>query len=210
MIKGLRSFTLIELMIAATIFAIVMVSVFSSFRSGVLSVRTVDSNTELFQTGRVTLEQLNADLRNSFAYKANFTGFLGTAQELTFFTVVDNYVNGQIMPELSRVSYASVENNGQSKIVRSSLLGLAALENDSSGYPESLAENAQLYLRYGYLVNGSEAEGLQFKDSWASKDTEESERAKLPQAVEATVIFNITVEKEKRFQRTIYLPLAKQ
>lgn len=206
-----KGFTLIELLVAATIFAVVMASLFAAFRSGVLSSRNTEKNIQIYQTARLVLEQIDNDLRNSFAYRNNLTGFSGTENELSFFTLVNFYRDGRMSSEFGKVNlYSSLDREDRPVVLRKVFLGLAALEGESDVEPEIMAEEATLSFRYGYLSTGKEADGLKFKDSWAqSTDNPEEEKEKLPVAVEVSLSFKSSEFPEKKFQRTIFIPMAR-
>lgn len=80
--------TLIELLIALTIFSIIILSLYSAFYTGILSYRKIDSALQVYQTARVILERIETDLKNSFAYTRDDSKFKGDSHTLEFYTLV--------------------------------------------------------------------------------------------------------------------------
>lgn len=66
-----RAFTLIEIMVAMTIFGIVMASLFTSFRTGIKAYEMGTTHAEAQQAGRYAINQVGQDLRNIFYKKQN-------------------------------------------------------------------------------------------------------------------------------------------
>ncbi|MCX5715091.1 MAG: prepilin-type N-terminal cleavage/methylation domain-containing protein, partial [Candidatus Omnitrophica bacterium] len=66
--KKTKAFSLVELLIASAIFAVVMVSIYSAFRTGIFGYKNIRENIEIYQSARFILERINLDLRNAFAY----------------------------------------------------------------------------------------------------------------------------------------------
>lgn len=211
MMRYRRAFTLLELMIASSVFAVIMVSIYTAFRSGIFSQRAIETRIDTYQTARAVLEQIDKDLRNCFAYqdKNETAQFNGTATEVDFLTLVDAYRTEGIVPECARISYIfeAATDPLKNRLMRRSRSNLDAFNDESDVQPEEMAAGAALGLRYGSLIKGEEDKGLQFKDSWGH-DAEG--KKKLPQAVEVSLTITVPGRTtEQKFKRTIYLPLAR-
>ena len=61
----LRAFTLVEVLIAITIFSLVVIAIFSLYLSGVGFYRRGTTRSELLQNGRVILERMSREIRQA-------------------------------------------------------------------------------------------------------------------------------------------------
>ena len=66
--KKRNGFTLIELMIVIAIFSLLILSIYSAFRTGLLSHEKIDAATNLYQKARLSLGLIETELRNGFVY----------------------------------------------------------------------------------------------------------------------------------------------
>lgn len=96
-----RGFTLIELLVSVSIFAIVGVVLYSSFRGGVVSWRRINSELALQQKIRYASNEMVRDLRN-MVFLSN-TPFKGTADKVEFISPVKSAPNKAI--DIARISY---------------------------------------------------------------------------------------------------------
>lgn len=187
-----KAFTLIELLIASSIFVIVMMSIYSAFHTGLFGYRDIEENIGIYQTARIILERLNLDLRNSFAYSSDETKFSGNNTEINFLSLTDNFRQGKLMHNYSFISY---------KLDGKSLLGLCrkdqeALNDKSQTQAQELASNIES-LSFSFAFFDPASQELKWKDSW-------EEKALFPVAVKAKLI--ISGKTKQEFARTIYLP----
>jgi prepilin-type N-terminal cleavage/methylation domain-containing protein len=134
-----KSFTLIEVLIATSIIAIVAASLYSAFYTGILSYRKLDAEFETYQTARVILNRLEADLKNSFAYTEADPKFFGQKDFLEFFNVINIYSSGKSYPAVCRVKY---ELEGRA-LKRSYFPGLRALASEAEPVSEELTSSIQ-------------------------------------------------------------------
>ncbi len=219
-----RAFTLIELLIAASILVVVMVAIYSAFYSGIFGCRGIDDIIEAHQVSRAILERVNIDLKNSFAYKdkSGNAKFTGSGHEVSFLTLVDTFVplkkinlneegfltgSGQenIVRDFALVSY-KLEGN---KLFRRVLKAQEALNQDSQARPEEMADNVvDIVFQYGKVPVATQKDKdlvVDFKDTWVAKDDPDDEQGVLPVAVKISLI----VKKGKieyEFKRVVYLP----
>ncbi len=185
--KKQTGFTLVEILIASLIFAVVMVSVYSAFHSGVFGYYSIDENIDIYQAARVIFGRLNRDLHNSFAYSSENTKFTGTETEITFLTLTDSQAD---------FTFVSYKLEGD-KLMRLFRKNQEALKEDSEIKPQLVADNLTIKFAYGYP--GERPGEIQFNDS-----TNET----LPLAVRVSLTVNKKITRS--FERTIYLTLAKQ
>ncbi len=211
--KKNRAFTLIELLIAVSIFSIVILTVYSAFQTGILSYRKVDSAFETYQTLRSALNRMESDLKNSFAYdNAEDSGFSGTKDSLDFFSIVDYYREDKINTDVCRVRYAWDEN--EKALKRTCYIGPDALKTDIPENGAELAPNIEkIILEYAYPTQEEGGSSFKWQDSWPIKKDEYdlTQQKNLPLAVKITLF---TTEKEGSeekpvFNKIIPLPLGK-
>ncbi len=100
-------FTLVELLIASTIAAVVMAAVYTTYSGAHLSEQRIQEITEANQRWRFFAQRLQSDLRNLFALDSPFIG-AGTELELTV----------QVGRELHRVRYYFSPAGGDGEIRR--------------------------------------------------------------------------------------------
>jgi len=214
MIIRRRAFTLLEMLVASAVFAIVMVSIYSAFRTGLFSRQNIEMTIDTTQTARTILEQMNTDLRNAFDYEGmnNASKFTGSASEVIFLATVDTFRQDSMVREPAQVSYTLQQGASprENQLLRLCKRGLDALSNTTETQPEEMTQGVNLQFKYGYLIPGEEDNGIQFdKDSWGISDND-IEKKSLPLAVKvALTLISADGKTERPFERTIYLPLAR-
>jgi len=206
--KTIRGFTLIEVLISASIFSVITLSIYSAFQAGILSYRKIDSSFEIYQTARISLNRMESDLKNSFAYLGvdNKSGFSGGDKTLAFFSVLDYYKDGQPNTEVCRIKY-SWDETGKT-LTRACYIGLEALKNDGAQKDEILASGIEkITFEYAYGKGNS----YTWQESWPAEDNSSvaSEQEKgIPLAVRITLSLaesNKPKQETVRFLKTIPL-----
>ena len=89
--KTRHAFTLIELLISASLTTIVILGVYAAFQTGAISYNKIDTSFNAYQTAIIGLARVESDLKNSYAYLEKDSGFSGTATQMSFFSVVDEF-----------------------------------------------------------------------------------------------------------------------
>jgi len=217
-------FTLLELIVATSIFAVVIGAAYSLFESGRTLTSQAESRAELFQTARAALRAIEDDLKGTVLPGTAFdTGFVGTdggSPEQPLDKVDLIAVNSHSMIsslksddadlaaeriDLSRIAYwIEVDRNrpahGLVRYRQTILTPVSTPTPRDEDIEEVAPEVVYLGLRY--------YDGSQWLTSWDSTQTN-----KVPQAVEVTVFVRgewrgkETVEK---FASRFYLPVAAQ
>jgi len=188
--KNNRAFTLVEILISASIFSIIILSIYSAFQVGVLSYRKIDSSFEMYQNARISLGRAEQDLKNSFAYMAddNKCGFSGDNKELEFFSVLDYYKNAALNAGIARIKYSW--DQGSKTLTRTCLIGTDALSNSTNQQPDILASNVdKLKFEYAYQQDKNSASYV-WQESWPTQNdpAAASEQEKIiPLAVRITM-----------------------
>lgn len=194
--KKISAFTLVELLIAASIFVVVMLSIYSSFGAGVLGYKDINENIKIHQAARQILERINLDLRNSFGYSEVDSKFIGTKEELSFLALADAYSSDKIIQRYSFVSY-NLENNKLMRLLRPSQ---EALKSDSKIEPEEIGRDLEA-LNFSYAKITTPERTLEWKESWQGEDLKT-----LPAAVKVELTLKGKIP--QKFERVIYIPLG--
>ncbi len=194
MIKN-KAFTLMELLIAVTIFTVIAVSLFSAFRSGIFGYRSIEEAIDLNQSAFSALSRLDTDARNCFSFSADDNKFIGDGSSLGFLTLVDIFEGAKLEKKYAYVSYSIKVN----KLMRLCRLDSQALNANSAVLPEEMLENAQIKFEYGSIQPNK---AITYSGSWSDKKT-------LPVCIRVTLTIGKTGKATKAFERTIYLT-AKQ
>lgn len=212
--RKIRSFTLIELLIAASIFSIIILSIYSAFQTGFLSYRKVDSAFELYQTARLTLNRMELDLKNSFAYgDAEGSRFSGNNENfLEFFSVVDSYEEGEPRTDICRIEYKYELKD--KKLIRTNYKGLDVLKTDIQQEGAEVASNIEkVTFEYACPTEKEGKPSFDWQDSWPVKKDEKdlTQQATLPLAVKITLSLIENAKQEEKpieFTKVISLPLS--
>lgn len=196
-----NGFTLVELLIASSIFVIVMVTVYSAFHTGMFGYKNIDVTLTAYQAARQTLERLNSDVRNTFGFSQTEAGFSGDKSRVSFFAITDTFDNGGIKQDYSLISY---QREGD-KLMRLCRREKESLNNKSEIKAEEISADVEdIIFNYGYVAAGEDT--LSWKDSWGDESASLEEKEKLPAALKVKLI--IKNAKGFEFERTIFLPLG--
>ncbi|MFH0856107.1 MAG: type II secretion system protein GspJ [Candidatus Omnitrophota bacterium] len=181
-----KAFTLIELLISLCVFAIIMVTLYSAFNTGVTGLGRIEANATALESGYFTLERIGKDLRNSFAYSSDDSRFSGDNAGLSFLT---------LGPQFSFIKYSL---SGK-VLLRLARVNQDALQNASGTKPKILARNVK-QIKFTYIYLDPDSKELKETDAW-------NDTSALPVAVKVNLV--LEGKRDAAFTRTIYLPLAK-
>lgn len=187
-----NGFTLVEVLVASSIFVIVIMTVYSAFHGGILGYRNIEKAIDIHQSAMHILERINTDLRNSFAYSQAETKFKGEGDIISFLALVDRFNGDNIIQDYAFISY---DLQG-GRIMRQCRRNQESLNVRSEIAPEELASNVQ-ELSFSYASAGSKQGSMEWTDSW-------SDPRVLPPAVKIKLILKDKTSRE--FERTIFLP----
>ncbi len=190
--KHPRGFTLVELLIASSIYVVIMMSVYLAFHSGVFGYRKIEETLKVYQEAAKILDQLNSDLRNSFAFSEDESKFSGSWQSAGFLTLVDTFDAGMVRSVYSFVSY-QLSGNTLTRLCRK---GKEALNENSLVGPEEMSGEVE-ELAFSYAIAPQEGAPLEWRDEWSDPKV-------LPQAVKIRLVIRNKTREE--FERTVFLP----
>jgi len=195
--KRLSGFTLIELMVAVSIFAIIVVVIYSTFGTGVSVWRKTEKMQNLYQDIRLALDKIALDLENAVLYseKEEFSNFEGEKNRISFYSLVDIFQIIPAHPELRKITYSLDESTH-------------ILQRLEQTFPESMqgsrvqeaegivAQVDNLNFSYCYIDEGA-APSYKWKDTWDSKQG-------IPQGVK--IELEIDTEEKLVFVKHVFIP----
>ncbi|MHB8520389.1 MAG: prepilin-type N-terminal cleavage/methylation domain-containing protein [Limisphaerales bacterium] len=194
--RNAAGFTLIEMVISAALMAVILVSAYLCLRAGFLSQKLVESRTDIFQSARVAMAMMSADLRSAcpLSKEFEFLGMhrmLGTVEADNLDFATHNYVPRRLREgDFCEVSYF-VENDRESGTAslwrrRNPVIALKPL---SGGSREEIARGLR-GLKFEYY------DGYEWYDEWGDATGRRQERdssfkpdnlAGMPEAVRITL-----------------------
>jgi len=194
--SGRRGFTLIELLIAAAIFSVIAVSIYSVLRAGVKLWYKTGSLIQINQSARFFFNTISSDLKNSVAYLDNGTNFEGEAQKMSFMTLVNSSGQGTLPDaELAKVTYYFDRKN---RIVNRVVATGAEGFSGDFAVPEDILEDIDdkdFSFEYCYKKGASLTDyDYEWKDSWEDEDRD---RGRIPRGVKV---------KAGGYDKTIFIP----
>lgn len=222
----IRGFTLVELLIAISIFSVIILSVYSAFHTGILSYYKIDSAFDVYQTARTILNRMELDLKNVFVYEQNDSGFKSDNQALDFYTILDSFdKDGKTYSDFAAIKYElsggfNIELTSPGTLKRTYYKGEDALKKDVTdvnGESDDLTSDVrELSFQYAYST-GNTDKPYDWQGSWPSTDLTKpaGQERKLPLTIKIKLVL---IEKDRQkneignieFTKTIYLALGEK
>ncbi len=194
----IKSFTLIELLIASSISIAIMTVLFFSFNAGIFGYRRIEDILATSQIAARALGRINSDLRNSFVYSVSEPGLEGQQEKIAFFTLVDNFRDNKTAQDYAFVSY---ELEGD-RLLRSCRRNQDSLKQLTETKAQILVSDTEgVFFSYGEF--NLEKQILEWQDAWNKSSV-------LPAAVKVILTIKSKVKQESEtkqdFERIIFLP----
>lgn len=168
----LTGFTIIELLIALSIFAVIAVTLSSAFFAG-LSVwkRSSGAKSDVYQDIGIVFDEMASELRNMVYFtkdEESLYAFSGTPDSITFMTL-EEYSSEKMEPgrEIVKVQYSFDDTKGG--IIRRSAGFLTGFNIDSSEKEVLLKDVDDFKVEYCY-DSGDEDEPYLWKGEWRDSD----------------------------------------
>lgn len=188
--KSRRAFTLVELLIASAIFALVSVAVYSTFNSGMNVWRRVKEVNIEQRKIVLKLEKLAREIRQTFKYEN--IGFAGDKEKIYFAQVLDS--------ELVRITYSFDKDkktlsrgvNSLEEILEEKEDKEKKLEPEYTAYLSNIAD-----LSFSYFYFDTEENAHLWKEEWKEEEG-------LPLAIK----LEIETQDEKNYAETIFIPVS--
>ena len=169
-----KGFTLLEVLLAIGLSALVLTSAYSALRLGWLSYSKLDNQSQVFQDLRNGLDKLSRDLRNPLFFNASQKereiGFIGNKDEMSFVTLIKSRnKEGISYVEAARVFYKFEDKN----LLKACLKGIEFLKPEPKPEYEVFLTNLT-ELEFSYAKSND----LKWEESFSSSDKD-----KFPYAV---------------------------
>lgn len=187
-----QGFTLVELLIATSIFVVTIISVYAAFQTGVVTYHKIDSAFSVYQTARILLQRLETELTNACMFSKEGSGFRGKADALEFFSVSSVFKNGAFSANVLRLKYEL-----QTNALRRSVATGGEIIKEGGETIETLSDDIkEISFWYASHSNAPE-EAYDWQQIWP-KPNDAGQLKSLPLAVK----IRLTVIERNRGQRT--------
>ncbi|MFH1201666.1 MAG: type II secretion system protein GspJ [Candidatus Omnitrophota bacterium] len=187
-----KGFTLLELLVAISIFSILILSVYSAFHTGMLTHKKVNSLSGLYQRARVGLDKMKEDLENSFPYTNQDARFSGQIQGMSFFSNIGYFQNqGEDLSQVLAIEYRF--NDAKLKRISHFIYDEAELKEEEllSGIEE---------LKFNYAFKNDQEPFYAWQEAWQIKEN-------IPQAVKIEFVLKSPgAGQGLKFERVVFIP----
>jgi len=153
MLTNQKSLTLIEIIVAVTIFSILSVCLYSLFRSGLSLRRKLQTEQEQIYRIYLNFDNIARQMRNSIKWQINNSGFRGSEDSVEFYSVLFDYPEDYA--QIYRINYTVQDGSLVKKIS-------IPFQNSADSVKEFKYINDLEYLRFSYYGSDSD----DWKDKW--------------------------------------------
>lgn len=133
--KGVTGFTLVELLLSSALAALVLVSIYAFYRTGMFSYRKTELTFKALHTSRLLFNRMEQDIKNSFIYADNDSRFTGSNNTMQFLSLSDWYLAGKKYTGICRIRYVVSEGS----LTRNTAKGLSAVDTQTNAAEEVIA-----------------------------------------------------------------------
>ena len=195
--KGL---TIIELIIALTIFAIVAVAVYSVFSTGIIGWRKGEAAVSLFHEIRLSFDSIAREMRNQVSYDG--IRLAGKADELYFISLIPYPEEGESeYKRLAKIKYFLEESEKNELCLFRERVWAPSMEGAEEIDKMKLISRLKFFnFEFGEKTEGDEVT-LTWHELWEDNE-------KTPAAVRLNL--NIAGENTRNLSRVIYLPSGEE
>ena len=209
--RGCRGFTLIELMLAITIFAMVVGVVFSAFQVGISAWQGGERDIVFNQSMRSTAELLFREISGTYAYKITpgeadmtkeLTAFVGDSESLLFVSnaTLQNRIGG-----VSLIEFWVDDENGlmvaEAPALFTSYDELIDMNLRTDEYAEVVSPWV-IEARFSYFERDDASDDGVWHEQWDPRDTQWHD---LPQMVEVSLLFKDVRDQE--IEHAVLIPI---
>jgi len=201
--KNRRAFALVELLVAITIFALVITAIYSTFYVGIRAYRRTLNELDNYQEIDLALDRLAVELRNCYAseynQEENSGGFIGRKDFLSFYTIVDWYSQTRYSRQLARISFSFHDKAIFKSVKRDSEVFSTKEQNEE----QQLLTNIDSFeINYLYFET-EEKNSFVWKEDWIDRDA-------VPKGIRVFITkVNPLTKKPLLFQRYIFVAHGK-
>lgn len=203
--KKTSAFTFVEVMLVASIFAIVAVAIYSTLGAGISAWKKSQEAQTLHQDARLTLNKMAQDLENASLYskKEGFSNFSGEKNKISFYSLVDDYQALPVHPELKRITYSL--NEPAHTLLRQEETFPESVQETPSQAPEAIAlQVANLNFFYCYEDKAAEPP-YKWLDSWQPNPAKD---IFLPQGVK--IELKLDAKGKLSFTKYVFIPTGEK
>jgi type II secretory pathway component PulJ len=168
------------------IFSLLLLSVYSAFRTGLLSHEKIDASTSLYQKARLSLSLIEAELKNTFVYAKTDSKFVGSSESMVFFSILDAYdKEGKIFPNIGYIRYKIFDNFLKRKAFKG-MLALKVLQDSEDEDEFFLSDVKELTLQFAAPSVVTD-KLYEWQNSWP-RDGDPDQKKQLPLAVKIKLV----------------------
>ena len=175
------AFTVIELLIALSIFSVIAITLYSTFFAGISTWKRSGDNTGIYQNIRVTFDDIARDLKNMIYFTKDDESayiFSGTSEQVIFMTLEEG-ISEKTEPQRELVRIAYSFDNAKGDIVRE-IAGISLGFDTRKAEKEILLKNVEDFkVEYCYF-SGDEDDPYLWQEEWSD------EEVKTPRGVKIT------------------------
>lgn len=180
--KNASGFTLIELVLALALSAVLATALGGVLRGAVGTWRTLRESARSRQRAQALFERMGQDLRNSLSFPGET--FKGSAEEMIFKTVVDvprAPGSTDTIPRVAKVVY-------RREVTHSAPVLPQAVRDQLAYSPDPFGDKAESHveipadIKFAYAYGGGTDDQVRWENVWIDTDT-------VPRGVKATLIF---------------------
>lgn len=178
MLPDKRGFTLVEILIALAILAMIVASTFTIFRSSSRSWQKGEERSERYHTARVAMGKMATEISQAVMSEDGLSKFIGSSSEISFISFVST---AQGVFEMAEIEYWLDEDH--KLLMRNEEID-PDYDFSTQDYSDILADNIS-EMEFSYY------DGLIWSDTWDSdgkgEDEDSKEQGVLPKAVKIKV-----------------------
>lgn len=195
--KKREGFTLLELLLAVSLSAIIILGIYSALQTGILSYNRMERSSGVFQAARVILNRMETDLKNSYIYSQADSRFRGskTGQTIEFCNILDIFEQREAFYLPCRIKYEL-----DSQILKRTIYsGFQVSEESPAAQAEELsADIKELVLEFAYLSDDPN-KNIEWQEAWPAEQGKPDQQKGLPLAVKVKLSL---IEKDLHSQET--------
>lgn len=199
-----NGFTLIEVLVSASILGIISLAVLTTFGSGLHVYERIQSYGGLQANVLLALEEMEKDINNTFPLLT--VPFKGDAGKIAFAALIDKVVTVEdeekIIPAIGKISYFVEEEDGQKMLARSKwdypdATSDAQTQDDQKEFLAQIKE-----IRFSYYYIDEETMEYGWEESWSSEEGE------IPSAVKISLTYEDRGQ-DIQLERTVLIPTVR-
>jgi type II secretion system protein J len=165
--NGLTGLTFVELLVAISIFCVIVASLYSTLRVGLSAYRKGEQLLERNQKARLCLDSLALDLRNAYSFSDKESKFIFQDDLLSFYTLKKLHAAGvKNNLNICKVEYWFEEGN----LFRKIYPGKSAFSDSAKDKADIILDNVvKLKIEFAYKTEAEDK--LIWKDEWKQTDS---------------------------------------